>query len=146
MQDVSANRRAWGIAAIRFIVGLVFLVHGSQKLFVYGFGGVAGFMGKLGIPAPGVSAVVVTLVEFLGGLVLIAGLFTRWAAILLAIDMAVAVLAVHLRHGFFMPQGYEFALTLLGVNVGLALTGAGACALENVLTKDRAAGKVARHS
>lgn len=142
----SANRQAWGIAAIRFIVGLVFLVHGSQKLFVYGFSGVAGFMGHAGFPAPAVAAVVVTLVEFLGGLALIVGLFTRWAAALLAIEMAVAVLAVHLKGGFFLPQGYEYALTLLVVNAGLALTGAGAFALDNVLSKPRAAGSAIRPS
>jgi putative oxidoreductase len=145
MKNVNVNRQAWGIAAVRFIVGLVFLVHGSQKLFVYGFGGVAGFMAHAGIPVPAVSAVVVTLVEFLGGLALVTGLFTRWAAILLAINMAVAVLAVHLKNGFFLPQGYEYALTLLVANVGLALTGAGAFALDNVL-RARAAGPAMRPS
>lgn len=47
------------------------------------------------------AAVVVTLVEFLGGLALISGPYTRWAAVLLAANMSVAVLKVHLRVGFF---------------------------------------------
>jgi putative oxidoreductase len=133
------TRQGWGIAAIRFIVGVVFLVHGSQKLFVFGFGGVAGFFGQAGIPLPAVSAVVVTLVEFLGGLALIVGLFTRWAALLLAINMLVAVLAVHLKAGFFLPHGFEYALTLLFANVGLALAGPGAFAVDNLLGKRHAA-------
>jgi len=55
----------------------VFLVHGLQKLLVMGFGGVAGFFGSLGVPAPGLFAVLVTLVEVLGVLALILGLLTR---------------------------------------------------------------------
>jgi uncharacterized membrane protein YphA (DoxX/SURF4 family) len=44
-----------------------------------------------------------------------------------------------LKNGFFLPRGFEYALTLLGANVGLALTGAGAYALDNMLFKGRAA-------
>lgn len=134
----SAKLRGWGITILRLVVGIVFLVHGAQKLFVFGFGGVAGFMGQLGIPAPALAAVVVTLVEFLGGLALVLGLLTRWAAALLAIDMAVAVVVVHLPAGFFLPNGYEFALTLLGASVALALAGAGEASLDGILAKQRA--------
>jgi putative oxidoreductase len=137
-QMQTSDSQRIGIAALRFIVGVVFLVHGSQKLFVYGFSGVAGSFGHIGIPVPALSAVVVTLVEFLGGLALIAGLFTRWAAILLAINMTVAVLAVHLKHGFFASAGgFEYPLTLLVANISLALAGPGACAVDNLLAKSR---------
>lgn len=129
----STQRQGWGITALRMIVGTVFLVHGWQKLFVYGFSGVAGLFGQLGIPAPMLSAVVVTAVEFLGGGALLLGLFTRWVAIPLAITMAVAVFGVHMKAGFFLPNGYEYALTLLVGNVALALTGSGEFALDNVL-------------
>jgi putative oxidoreductase len=76
---------------------------------------------------------VVTLVEFLGGIALILGVATRIAAALIAIDMAVAVLAVHLKAGYFMPQGYEYALTLFLTSVGLTLTGPGAFALDHMI-------------
>jgi putative oxidoreductase len=89
----------------------------------------------IGIPLPEVSAVVVTLVELLGGLALFAGFLTRWAAILLAINMAVAVLAVHLKGGFFLPAGFEYALTLLVASVALVLAGPGVCAFDNVISK-----------
>ena len=127
--------QGWGITALRVVVGIVFLAHGGQKLFVWGFGGVAGFLGQVGIPAPMLAAVVVTLVEFLGGLALLLGLFTRWAAIPLAINMAVAILTVHLRAGFFLPNGYEFALTLLAANVALILLGSGEASLDSLLGK-----------
>ena len=120
---------------MRIIVGAVFAAHGAQKLFVFHFAGVAGFFGHGGIPLPFVSAVIVTLVEFLGGIALILGLLTRLAAGLNAIDMIVAILAVHLKNGFFLPMGFEYALTLLGATLCLVLAGPGAAAVDNLLFK-----------
>ena len=127
--------QGWGITALRVVVGIVFLMHGGQKLFVWGFGGVAGFLGQVGIPVPMLAAVIVTMAELLGGLALLLGLFTRWAAIPLAINMAVAILTVHLRAGFFLPDGFEFALTLLAANVALALLGSGEASVDRLLEK-----------
>jgi uncharacterized membrane protein YphA (DoxX/SURF4 family) len=53
MNGDTLNRwQGWGITVLRLAVGVVFLAHGGQKLFVVGFGNVAAFMGKIGIPAP----------------------------------------------------------------------------------------------
>ncbi len=123
----------WGITVLRGVVGVVFLAHGVQKLFVFGLEGTAGIMARVGIPAPMLTAGIVTAVELLGGLFLLFGLFTRWAAIALAIDMLGAILAVHLKGGFFLPKGYEFALTLLGATVALAALGSGAAAADRTL-------------
>jgi putative oxidoreductase len=71
------------------------------------------------------------LVESLGGIALIVGLATRWAALLIAIDMVVAILKVHLPHGFFGPDGFEYPLTLLAANLALLVNGPGAAAIEN---------------
>jgi putative oxidoreductase len=90
-------------------------------------------MAQVGIPAPGAAAVVVTLVELLGGLALVLGALTRLASLLLAIDMVVAVVVVHLPAGFFLPLGSEFALTLLGATLTLLLTGPGALAVDDAL-------------
>lgn len=99
-----------------------------------GFGGVAGFLSSLGVPVPGLFAVIVTLVEFLGGLALILGLFTRIAAVLVAVDMVVAILTVHLPNGFFTNNsGYEFPLVLLAASVALAVAGAGEAALDKAI-------------
>src|SRR5215469_10830938 len=66
----------WGLTILRVVVGIVFVMHGGQKIFVIGIQHVAGMFAHLGIPEPLVSAVVVSLVEFLGGIALIVGLAT----------------------------------------------------------------------
>ena len=126
----SGSTQACGLTILRITVGAVFLAHGYQKLFHMGFHGVAGFFGHAGIPLPMASAVVVTLVEFVGGILLIAGVGTRVAAALLAVDMVVAILVVHLKHGFFAPMGFEFPLTLLAATLCLALAGGGMLSLR----------------
>jgi putative oxidoreductase len=126
--------RDWGITVLRIIVGVVFFVHGMQKIFMIGIPGVGGFFTQLGIPAPELMAIVVTAVETLGGLALIAGALTRWVAIPLAITMLVAIFTAHLSSGFFVNNGgYEFALTLLAGSVALVLAGSGAMAVDNIL-------------
>lgn len=122
--------QSFGLAVLRIVVGVVFLAHGYQKLFKVGIQGVAGMFGHFGIPASGVAAVVVTLIEFVGGILLVTGLATRIPAALLAIDMLVAVLVVHMKHGFFGPMGVEFPLTLLAATICLALSGGGAASLN----------------
>src|SRR5207237_1968344 len=104
-------------------VGIVFLMHGYQKLFHMHIHGVAGFFGHLGIPLPLVAAFVVTMLEFGGGILLIAGVAVRILAPLFAIDMLVALFAVHLRPGIFGPGGIEFPLTLLAAAIWLSRAG-----------------------
>ncbi len=123
----------YGLTLIRVIVGIVFFAHGAQKLFVWGIGGVAAGMGQIGLPLPYVAATLVSLTEFLGGLALILGLGTRLAAAPLAFAMLVAVTVAHGAGGFFLPTGFDYALTLLTLSLGLILTGPGAIALDNVI-------------
>src|SRR3989454_8707280 len=123
----------WGLVPLRLVVGLVFIVHGGQKLFVFGVGGAAGFMAKVGIPWPFLAAVIVIPVEILAGLALILGLGTPRAAAPLAIDMVVAILAVRLAAGFV--GGYEFELTLLAASLSLALLGGGPVTVRQVFAR-----------
>jgi len=127
----SGSTQACGLTILRIVVGIVFLVHGYQKIFHMGFHGVAGFFAHSGIPLPLVSAVIVSLVEFVGGFLLIAGIAVRVAAALNAVDMAVAILVVNLKHGFWAQNGgFEYPLTLLGATLCLALAGGGMFSLK----------------
>jgi putative oxidoreductase len=120
----------WGILPLRLVLGLVFVMHGGQKLVQSGVGGTAGFLGQLGVPLPDVAAVALIALELLGGILLLLGALTRWVALLLAVDMLVALLLVHLPNGFFLPGGVEFVLTLLAGSLALASLGPGPLSLD----------------
>lgn len=138
------NLKAWlkpapdkadlAMTIIRVIVGIAFFAHGWQKVFTFGFAGTGGFFESLGIPAAGFFAIVVSLLELLGGLALILGIGTRIVGLLLAIDMFTALLVVHLPNGFFVSEnGYELVLVLGTAALAFAITGASSLSLDNRL-------------
>jgi putative oxidoreductase len=125
---------AYGPAILRLVVGAVFVAHGAQKLFgVWGGGGLTGtaaFFAQLGLEPAYPLAVAAATVEFGGGLLLIVGAYTLFASLALIVQMLVAIWTVHLANGFFLPNGYEFNLTLIGALACLALTGPGALSID----------------
>jgi len=131
----NGSNQSWGLTILRLVDGIVFLAHAPQKVFVFGHGGVTGMLASIRIPLPSVMAVVLMAVEFLGGAALVLGLLTRWAAALIGFDMIVAILAVHLKGGFFSPKGVEFPLTLLAACIALVMVGPGAASVDGALVK-----------
>lgn len=126
-----------GLLLIRLMVGLVYLFHGSQKLFGwFGGGGLAGTaeaMGDMGLPVPLLSAALTGLAEFAGGLAVLTGVMVRVLVWPLVFAMLVASFWVH--GGAFSVQhdGMEFPLTMAFVLAGLGLTGPGRLNLLDLL-------------
>lgn len=140
MTMISGTRTDIALALLRVVIGGTFAAHGAQKLFVYGVAGVAAGFGKMGVPVPAVVAPLVGCLEFFGGLAVVAGLFTRPLAGLLACDMVGAMVFVHLKNGFFLPSGAEFVLALCASALTLALAGPGGYSVDRVLAERRMRG------
>jgi len=119
-----------GLAALRIAVATIFIRHGAQKLFVFGFAGVAGAFGHMGVPFPGLMGPLIGLLEFFGGIALVMGLLTRLVALGFVCDMLGAILLVQLKNGF---SRYELEFLLLGSSLALALMGAGRFSVDSLI-------------
>lgn len=124
--------------ALRLPASIIFIAHGGQKLFGwfsgYGLEGTAQWMASIGLEPGLLMATLAGSAEFFGGLLLLVGLLTRPAAMVLAVTMAVAIATVHLSNGLFMSNnGFEFGLALLGISAALALRGAGTLSLDRLM-------------
>ena len=135
---------SWAPLLLRLSLGVIFYAHGAQKVLGwYGGYGLAGSLGYfenvLGIPAP--LFYLTAFTEFLGGIAIILGLFSRVFAVGYFIEMLVAFFKVHLPVGFFMNwgsvagrgEGYEFILALLAMSFSVALLGPGTYSLDYLL-------------
>ena len=120
----------WAALPIRLGLGMVFIAHGLQKAFgLFDGSGITGFaemLKGLGFPLPGMLAYAVAYIEFIGGIFLVLGLFTRGTAFVLALVMLVAMAKVHLENGFFLSAGgYEYTLVIVCSLLSLLSWGGG---------------------
>lgn len=134
MQTVTAAWAPRALSVLRIVVGLLFLEHGTAKLF--GFPTGAGPEHLQIISLIGLSA----LLEFAGGLLLIAGLFTRATSFILSGEMAVAYFMVHAPQGFFpiLNRG-EPAIVYCFVFLYLAAAGGGPWSFDSAGRPGRSA-------
>ncbi len=123
---------------LRAALAIIFIYHGYPKL-VHADAGMREFFVLHGLPAYFVT--VAAILECFGGLLLLVGLFTRPAALLLAVEMGVAIWKVHSMHGVMMVKEYEFPLALATACFVLATTGAGALSFDNLVLGDSGSNK-----
>lgn len=121
---------AYAALLLRLANGVFMLAHAGLKLFVFTPAGTAKFFESLGLPGP--LAYLTIAAELLGGLALIAGLYTRWVALGLIPILIGAIVTAHFANGFFYNNaggGWEFAAFWSLVLAAQALLGGGAHAL-----------------
>lgn len=134
---IVSRRFDTALLVLRTVVGATFVAHGAQKIVQFGLPNIIDSFGKSGIPYPEIVGPLVAYVELIGGVALIIGLLTRVFAFALACDMIGAVVFVHLRSGFFLPNGMEFALVMFAALFALILTGAGGVSFDAMFSHRR---------
>ena len=140
----------WALLFVRLVIGAGFMVHGWAK-FSRGPDKFAGVLAWMGVPLPEVMAWVVTLVEGIGGLAMVAGIFVALTSVPLVIINLVAMLEVHWQYGFssvntvgltaagpqFGPPGFEVNLLYIAGLLTLFLGGAGALSIDLLLARKK---------
>jgi putative oxidoreductase len=119
-----------GLLVLRASLGLIFFTHGYPKLAHSGTE-MQGFFIQHGLP--GYFVYFSGVLEVFGAMLLVLGLFTRAAALLLAIEMGVAIWKVHSTVGYLAVHNYEFPLAVLAGSFALATVGAGLVSLDHPL-------------
>lgn len=124
----------WGATLLRLVLGVALVYHGYAKVIpshgiaAHPLSAMQAYARTIaGMGMPGWLGYVSALTEFVGGGLLVLGLLTRFAALMVAGNMLVALCAVTLHHGY---EASQYPITLLAMAVMLLFTGGGAAALD----------------
>jgi putative oxidoreductase len=132
-----ASWRDVGDTAVRVVVGYILFMHGWGKVTGAGMAGVSAYMAKQGLHPEAAFAFAAMFLETVGALCLIVGLFTRFFAAALAIEIGIAFLAVHFAHGFAASKGgFEYVLLIGIVLFAIALRGGGPYSVDRYIGKE----------
>jgi putative oxidoreductase len=143
IKKVFATDAGFAGTVLRLGLGVAMLPHGLQKLL--GLFGGAGFNASMrsfqsNFHVPAYLALAAILAESVGAAALIAGFFTRLAALGIAVDMAVAVYLVHAKVGFFMNwmgtqkgEGFEYHILAIAIAVALVIQGGGLWSVDRAI-------------
>jgi putative oxidoreductase len=147
IKKLLATDKSFSATILRVALGAVIFPHGAQKLLGW-FGG-AGFSATLkgfatNFHIPAFLAVLAILAESVGAVALVAGFFTRLAALAITVDMVVAVALVHWKIGFFMnwsgagkSEGFEYHLLAIAIGLALVIKGAGKWSADCAMTRQK---------
>jgi putative oxidoreductase len=117
------------LLVLRLVLGTIMIAHGYSKVFG-GFSHVHDMVQHLGFP--GWMAYLLAGTEFFGGILMIAGLLTRFVAVAMLIDMSVAIWKIHWHNGLKGPGGFEFPMSVAAIAFALIFFGAGPIALDSM--------------
>lgn len=126
------------LLVLRLVLGIIMIAHGFGKVF----GGLSHhvhMVSNLGLP--GWLAYFSAAAEFFGGILIIVGLLTRFAALAIMIDMIVAIWKVHWKNGLMRDHGYEFPLSVAAIAFALIFFGSGPIAFDTLRRGGRLSGK-----
>ena len=121
---------------LRVVTGGILLMHGWTKVNT-GFAGIAGYMSRNGLVPGEFFAGAAMFLETVGAACIVLGLFTRFFAAALAIEMAIALIVIHWSKGFGVGQGgYEYVLLLGIVLFAIAIRGGGRYSVDRFIGKE----------
>jgi len=141
---VFGNQRDLALLLVRIVLGGIFILYGWKH--IEGLTGYTNLFVALNIPAAQVLAPLIAWLEFLGGIAILAGIFTRYSGLLLAGLMVVAILMVKFPAATANPEdilgltnsqsaSWNIDLSLLTMSLALLLLGPGKWSLEMALFK-----------
>jgi putative oxidoreductase len=143
-RKILATSDDWHLFVLRVVLGAIFFAHGAQKTIGWfggpGHSGIMQWFAHQHIPV--LLAWLAIIAEFLGGLALMLGFFTRIAALGIVVNMVVATAMVGLPNGLFMNwfgnqkgEGIEFYLLVIVIGLTLILQGAGRWSVDRILAE-----------
>ncbi|MGX1739214.1 DoxX family protein [Corynebacterium flavescens] len=133
--DKPAVRDA-ALLVFRAVLGIIFVAHGVDKMFMTGMDETIGQFSAWGVPQPQISAYLAALGEMIGGAFLVIGLLTTLVAGALALLAACALYFVHLDNGLFATDsGIEYPAVLVVSLLMIVVFGAGRASLDGVLSR-----------
>ncbi len=137
LEPLYARFSPYATSLIRFVLGIVFVPHGYDKLFVGKIATYAKNFANLGLePALPITYFLGTL-EFFGGILLAVGLFTRPLAFMFFIEMAVATFLVHWPNGWMATaRGVELVILLSLTSLAFAAKGGGRLSVDRMIGKE----------
>src|SRR6201998_2766151 len=143
--SLAGTNADWIVAIARIVLGIIFFAHGAQKMLGwFGGTGLASTMRTFTehLHLPSTLAFLVIAGEFFSGIGLIAGLFSRVAALFIVLTMVGAIATVHFRFGLFMDwfgsqkgHGIEYHLLAIALAMVVAVNGAGPFSLDGLVHK-----------
>ena len=126
-----------GYTLVRVIIGYNLFMHGWAKVTGAGVTGISGYMAKQGLEPATAFAIAVMVLETVGAICIIIGLFTRFFAAALAVELGIAFLVVHLKAGFAVNTGgFEYVLLLGIVMFAIAIRGGGPYSVDRMIGKE----------